>query len=152
LYYFFDYIERNFDLPLGAGLFQYISFRAGAAALLSLIITITFGKSLINYLRKKQVGEDIRDLGLEGQIQKKGTPTMGGLIIIAAILIPTLLMAKLDNVYVILLIATTLWLGFIGFVDDYIKVFKKNKEGLAGRFKIVGQVTIGLVVGLNSLF
>ncbi len=151
LYYFFDYIERNFDLP-GAGLFQYISFRAGAAALLSLIITITFGKSLINYLRKKQVGEDIRDLGLEGQIQKKGTPTMGGLIIIAAILIPTLLMARLDNVYVILLVATTLWLGFIGFVDDYIKVFKKNKEGLAGRFKIVGQVTIGLIVGLTLYF
>lgn len=151
LYYFFDYIERNFNLP-GAGLFQYISFRAGAAAVLSLIITITFGKSLINYLRKKQVGEDIRDLGLEGQIQKKGTPTMGGLIIIAAILIPTLLMARLDNVYVILLIATTLWLGFIGFVDDYIKVFKKNKEGLAGRFKIVGQVTIGLVVGLTLYF
>jgi len=151
LYYFFDYIERNFDLP-GAGLFQYISFRAGAAAVLSLIITITFGKSLINYLRKKQVGEDIRDLGLEGQIQKKGTPTMGGLIIIAAILIPTLLMARLDNVYVILLVATTLWLGFIGFVDDYIKVFKKNKEGLAGRFKIVGQVTIGLIVGLTLYF
>jgi len=148
LYYFFDYIEKNFDLP-GAGLFQYISFRAGAAALLSLIITITFGKNLINYLRKKQVGEDIRDLGLEGQIQKKGTPTMGGLIIIAAILIPTLLMARLDNVYVILLIATTLWLGFIGFLDDYIKVFKKNKEGLAGRFKIVGQVTIGIIVGLT---
>jgi phospho-N-acetylmuramoyl-pentapeptide-transferase len=151
LYYFFDYIEQNFDLP-GAGLFQYISFRAGAAALLSLIITISFGKKLIDYLRKKQVGEDIRDLGLEGQIQKKGTPTMGGLIIIAAILIPTLLMARLDNVYVILLIATTLWLGFIGFLDDYIKVFKKNKEGLAGRFKIVGQVTIGIVVGLTLYF
>ncbi len=151
LYYFFDYIEKNFDLP-GAGLFQYISFRAGAAALLSLIITITFGKNLINYLRKKQVGEDIRDLGLEGQIQKKGTPTMGGLIIIAAILIPTLLMARLDNVYIILLIATTVWLGFIGFLDDYIKVFKKNKEGLAGRFKIVGQVTIGIIVGLTLYF
>jgi phospho-N-acetylmuramoyl-pentapeptide-transferase len=151
LYYFFDYIEKNFDLP-GAGLFQYISFRAGAAAVLSLIITITFGQRLINYLRKKQVGEEIRDLGLEGQIQKKGTPTMGGLIIIAAILIPTLLMARLDNVYVILLIATTLWLGMIGFIDDYIKVFKKNKEGLAGRFKIVGQVTIGLIVGLTLFF
>ena len=151
LYYFFDYIEKNFDLP-GAGLFQYISFRAGAAAVLSLIITITFGQRLINYLRKKQVGEEIRDLGLEGQIQKKGTPTMGGLIIIAAILIPTLLMARLDNVYVILLIATTLWLGLIGFIDDYIKVFKKNKEGLAGRFKIVGQVTIGLIVGLTLFF
>jgi phospho-N-acetylmuramoyl-pentapeptide-transferase len=151
LYCFFDYIEKNFDFP-GAGLFQYISFRAGAAAVLSLLITITLGKRLIAFLRKKQVGEDIRDLGLEGQIQKKGTPTMGGLIIIAAILIPTLLMAKLDNVYVILLIATTLWLGLIGFIDDYIKVFKKNKEGLAGRFKIVGQVTIGLIVGLTLYF
>lgn len=151
LYYLFDYIEKNFDLP-GAGLFQYISFRAGAAAVLSLMITILFGKSLINYLRKKQVGEDIRDLGLEGQLQKKGTPTMGGLIILAAILIPTLLMARLDNVYVVLLIATTLWLGLIGFLDDYIKVFKKNKEGLAGRFKIVGQVTIGLIVGLTLYF
>lgn len=133
-------------------MFQYISFRAGAAAVLSLMITITFGKTLINYLRRKQVGEDIRDLGLEGQLQKKGTPTMGGLIIIAAILIPTLLMARLDNVYVILLIATTIWLGLIGFLDDYIKVFKKNKEGLAGRFKIVGQVTIGLIVGLTLYF
>jgi phospho-N-acetylmuramoyl-pentapeptide-transferase len=151
LYYLFDYIERTFDFP-GAGLFQYISFRAGAAAVLSLMITITFGKTLINYLRRKQVGEDIRDLGLEGQMQKKGTPTMGGLIIIAAILIPTLLMARLDNVYVILLIATTIWLGMIGFLDDYIKVFKKNKEGLAGRFKIVGQVTIGLIVGLTLYF
>jgi phospho-N-acetylmuramoyl-pentapeptide-transferase len=151
LYYLFDYIERTFNFP-GAGLFQYISFRAGAAAVLSLMITITFGKTLINYLRKKQVGESIRDLGLEGQMQKKGTPTMGGLIIIAAILIPTLLMARLDNVYVILLIATTIWLGLIGFLDDYIKVFKKNKEGLAGRFKIVGQVTIGLVVGLTLYF
>lgn len=151
LYYLFDYIERTFDFP-GAGLFQYISFRAGAAAVLSLMITITFGKTLINYLRRKQVGEDIRDLGLEGQMQKKGTPTMGGLIIIAAILIPTLLMARLDNVYVILLIATTVWLGLIGFLDDYIKVFKKNKEGLAGRFKIVGQVTIGLIVGLTLYF
>ncbi len=151
LYYFFDYIEKNFNFP-GAGLFQYISFRAGAAAVLSLIITITFGERLINYLRKKQVGEDIRDLGLAGQLQKKGTPTMGGLIIIAAILIPTLLMAKLDNVYVILLVATTLWLGMIGFIDDYIKVFKKNKEGLAGRFKIVGQVTIGLIVGITLYF
>jgi phospho-N-acetylmuramoyl-pentapeptide-transferase len=151
LYYFFNYLEQNFNFP-GAGLFQYISFRAGAAALLSLMITILFGEKLISYLRRKQVGEDIRDLGLEGQLQKKGTPTMGGLIIIAAILIPTVLMAKLDNVYVILLIATTVWLGLIGFLDDYIKVFKKNKEGLAGRFKIVGQVTIGLVVGLTLYF
>ncbi len=151
LYYLFDYIEKHFDFP-GAGLFQYISFRAGVAAILSLLITITYGKTLINFLRKKQVGEDIRDLGLEGQMQKKGTPTMGGIIIIAAILIPTLLMARLDNVYIILLVATTLWLGLIGFIDDYIKVFKKNKEGLAGRFKIVGQVSIGLIVGLTLYF
>ena len=151
LYYLFDYIERNFDFP-GAGLFQYISFRAGMAAVFSLLITIFFGKSLINMLRKKQVGEDIRDLGLDGQMQKKGTPTMGGLIILAAILVPTLLFAKIDNVYVILLVATTVWLGLIGFLDDYIKVFKKNKEGLAGRFKIVGQVTIGLIVGLTLYF
>jgi phospho-N-acetylmuramoyl-pentapeptide-transferase len=151
LYYFFDYIEQNFDFP-GAGLFQYISFRAGMAALLSLIITISFGKSLIRLLRRKQVGEDIRDLGLEGQLQKKGTPTMGGIIIIAAILVPTLLLARLDNVYVLLLVITTLWLGLIGFLDDYIKVFRKNKEGLAGRFKIIGQVTIGLIVGLTLSF
>lgn len=151
LYYLFNYINKQFDLP-GAGLFQYISFRAGVAAVLSLLITITFGNRLISFLRRKQVGEDIRDLGLEGQLQKKGTPTMGGLIIIAAILVPTLLMAKLENVYVILLVITTLWLGLIGFLDDYIKVFKKNKEGLAGRFKIVGQVTIGLIVGLTLYF
>jgi len=150
LYYLFEYLN-TIDIP-GAGVFQYISFRAGMAAFLSLLITITLGKNLINYLRKKQVGEDIRDLGLEGQVQKKGTPTMGGLIIIAAILIPTLLFAKLDNVYVILLVVTTVWLGAIGFLDDYIKVFRKNKEGLAGRFKIVGQVTIGLIVGLTLYF
>ncbi len=151
LYYLFTYLDKAFNIP-GAGVFQYISFRAGVAAVLSLLITITFGSQLISFLRKKQVGEDIRDLGLEGQLQKKGTPTMGGLIIIAAILIPTLLMAQLDNVYVILLIATTVWLGVIGFLDDYIKVFKKNKEGLAGRFKIVGQVSIGLIVGLTLYF
>src|SRR5882724_2051521 len=151
LYYLFNYIDKQFDLP-GAGLFQYISFRAGAAALLSLLITITFGKNLINFLRRRQVGDEIRDLGLEGQLQKKGTPTMGGIIIIAGILVPTLLFAKLDNVYVILLIIATLWLGLIGLLDDYIKVFKKNKEGLAGRFKIVGQITIGLVVGLTLYF
>jgi len=150
LYYLFDYLN-TMDIP-GAGVFQYISFRAGMAAFLSLLITITFGHNLIAYLRKKQVGEDIRDLGLEGQIQKKGTPTMGGLIIIAAILIPTLLFAKLDNVYVVLLIITTCWLGLIGFLDDYIKVFRKNKEGLAGRFKIVGQIGIGLIVGFTLYF
>lgn len=151
LYYLFHYIESKFHLP-GAGLFEYISFRAGAAAILSLVITITFGKNLINFLRKKQVGEDIRNLGLEGQAQKKGTPTMGGIIIIAAILVPTLLFAQIHNVYVVLLIATTVWLGLIGFIDDYIKVFKKNKEGLAGKFKIVGQVGIGLIVGLVLYF
>lgn len=150
LYYLFDYLD-SIDIP-GAGVFQYISFRAGVAAFLSLLITILFGKNLINYLRRKQVGEDIRDLGLEGQVQKKGTPTMGGIIIIAAILIPTLLLAQLDNVYIVLLIATTVWLGTIGFLDDYIKVFKKNKEGLAGRFKIVGQIGIGLIVGFTLYF
>ncbi|MEQ9591798.1 MAG: phospho-N-acetylmuramoyl-pentapeptide-transferase [Cyclobacteriaceae bacterium] len=151
LYYLFDYLDKNFDL-MGAGVFQYISFRAGAAAVLSLVITITLGKGLISYLRRKQIGEDVRDLGLEGQLQKKGTPTMGGLIIIAAILIPTLLFARVDNVYVILLLITTVWLGLVGLLDDYIKVFKKDKEGLAGKFKIIGQVSLGLVVGLTLYF
>lgn len=151
LYYLFDYLDREFDL-IGAGVFQYISFRAGMAVLVSLLITITFGESLITMLRKKQVGETIRDLGLEGQMQKKGTPTMGGLIIIAAIVVPTLLFAKLENIYVILLLVTTLVLGAIGFLDDYIKVFKKNKEGLAGRFKVVGQVAVGLIVGATLFF
>jgi phospho-N-acetylmuramoyl-pentapeptide-transferase len=151
LYYLFDYLDKQFDL-IGAGVFKYISFRAGMAALISLLITITFGKNLINYLRRKQVGEDIRDLGLQGQLEKKGTPTMGGIIIIAAILVPTLLFAKLDNVYVILLIIATVWMGMIGFLDDYIKVFKKDKEGLAGRFKIVGQIGLGLIVGLTLYF
>lgn len=150
LYYLFEYLDQ-LDMP-GAGVFQYISFRAGMAAFLSLLITITFGKNLINYLRRKQVGEDIRDLGLEGQMSKKGTPTMGGLIIIAAILIPTLLFAKVDNIYIILLLITTVWLGLIGFLDDYIKVFKKDKKGLAGKFKIFGQVGLGLIVGLTLYF
>lgn len=150
LYYLFEYLNE-LDLP-GAGVFQYISFRAGMAAFLSLLITIIFGKNLINLLRKKQVGEDIRDLGLEGQMKKKGTPTMGGFIIIAAILIPTLLLAKIDNVYIILLIITTVWLGLIGFLDDYIKVFKKDKKGLAGKFKVFGQVGLGLIVGLTLYF
>ncbi|MEQ8423785.1 MAG: phospho-N-acetylmuramoyl-pentapeptide-transferase [Cyclobacteriaceae bacterium] len=151
LYYLFDYLDKQYDL-MGASVFQYISFRAGAAAVLSLIITITLGKGLINFLRRKQVGEDIRDLGLDGQMQKKGTPTMGGLIIIGAILIPTLLFARIDNVYIILLLITTIWLGLIGLLDDYIKVFKKDKEGLAGRFKIIGQVGLGIVVGLVLYF
>lgn len=151
LYYLFDYLDKQFDL-VGAGVFKYISFRAGMAAFVSLLITITFGRTLINFLRKQQVGEDIRDLGLQGQMEKKGTPTMGGIIIILAILVPTLLFAKLDNVYVILLIVSTLWLGLIGFLDDYIKVFKKDKEGLAGKFKIVGQVGLGLIIGLTLSF
>jgi phospho-N-acetylmuramoyl-pentapeptide-transferase len=150
LYYLFDYLDK-LDFP-GAGVFHYISFRAGMAAFVSLLITITFGKYLINYLRRRQVGEDIRDLGLEGQLQKKGTPTMGGFIIIAAILVPTFLFAKIDNVYVVLLVITTVWLGMIGFLDDYIKVFKKDKKGLAGKFKIVGQVGLGLIVGLTLYF
>ncbi|UII29232.1 phospho-N-acetylmuramoyl-pentapeptide-transferase [Fulvivirga maritima] len=151
LYYIFDYLEKHFDL-IGASVFQYISFRAGMAALISLLITITFGKQLINYLRRKQVGETVRDLGLEGQMEKKGTPTMGGIIILSGILVPVLLFAKLDNVYVILLIVTTIWLGVIGFLDDYIKVFRKNKDGLAGKFKIVGQIGIGLIVGVTLYF
>ncbi|TXH29537.1 MAG: phospho-N-acetylmuramoyl-pentapeptide-transferase, partial [Cyclobacteriaceae bacterium] len=151
LYYLFDYLDKQFDF-FGAGVFKYISFRAGIAAAISLLITIIFGKALINFLKKKQVGEEIRELGLEGQSAKKGTPTMGGLIIIAAILIPTLLLAKLDNVYVILLVTATVWMGLIGFLDDYIKVFKKDKKGLAGRFKIVGQVGLGLIVGFSLYF
>ncbi|PZX12425.1 phospho-N-acetylmuramoyl-pentapeptide-transferase [Breznakibacter xylanolyticus] len=147
LYYLFDYLEQ-FDFP-GAGMFQYISFRAGLAVITSLIIGTFIGKKVIRLLQRQQIGELVRDLGLEGQYQKKGTPTMGGIIIIISILIPTLLFAKLTNVYIILMIISTLWLGTIGFLDDYIKVFKKNKEGLAGRFKIVGQVGLGLIVGLT---
>jgi phospho-N-acetylmuramoyl-pentapeptide-transferase len=151
LYYLFDYLERQFDL-LGAGVFRYISFRAGMAVIISLGISILYGSKLINMLRRLQIGESIRDLGLEGQMQKKGTPTMGGLIIIGAILVPTLLFAQLDNVYVILLLVSTVWLGLIGFLDDYIKVFKKDKEGLKGTFKVVGQVGLGLIVGLTLYF
>jgi phospho-N-acetylmuramoyl-pentapeptide-transferase len=151
LYYLFNYLDQTFDLP-GAGVFQYISFRAGAAVLVSLLIAMTFGGRLIRVLQRKQVGESIRDLGLHGQMEKKGTPTMGGLIILLAILVPTLLFAKLDNIYIILMLITTVWLGVIGFLDDYIKVFKKNKEGLAGKFKIVGQVGLGLIVGCALFF
>lgn len=150
-YYLFTYLKEAFDIP-GAGVFQYISFRAAAAVITSLVISLLFGKSLINLLVRKQVGETIRDLGLEGQTEKKGTPTMGGLIILGAILVPTLFFAKFDNIYVIIMIFTTVWLGLIGFLDDYIKVFRKNKQGLAGKFKIVGQVTLGLVVGLTMYF
>ncbi|MEO0330252.1 MAG: phospho-N-acetylmuramoyl-pentapeptide-transferase, partial [Bacteroidota bacterium] len=142
---------QEFNIP-GAGLFQFISFRAGMSTLLSLLITITFGKRLIQFLQKKQIGEVVRDLGLEGQLQKKGTPTMGGIIILSAIVIPTLLFARLDNVYIALVLIATVWMGTVGFIDDYIKTFKKNKEGLAGRFKIVGQVGLGLIVGLTLYF
>ena len=151
LYYLFDYLDQEFNL-WGAGVFQYISFRAGMAAVFSLLITILFGKKLINLLHRKQVGESIRDLGLEGQIEKQGTPTMGGLIIIAAILIPTVLFAQLDNIYVILLLITSVGLGAVGFLDDYIKVFRKNKKGLAGKFKITGQIIIGIIVGSTLYF
>ncbi len=151
LYYLFDYLERHFNL-VGAGVFRYISFRAGMAVISSLIIGTVYGKQLINLLRRLQVGETIRDLGLEGQLQKKGTPTMGGLIMIGAILVPTLLFARLDNVYVVLLLVSTVWLGLIGFLDDYIKVFKKDKEGLKGTFKVIGQVGLGLIVGLTLYF
>ncbi|MDX5404360.1 MAG: phospho-N-acetylmuramoyl-pentapeptide-transferase [Bacteroidota bacterium] len=151
LYYLFEYLDRAFDLP-GAGVFKYITFRSGAAIVLSLIITLIFGKRIINLLRKKQIGETVRDLGLEGQNQKAGTPTMGGVIILAGILIPVLLLARLDNIYIILLLVTTLWMGAIGFIDDYIKVFKKNKEGLRGKFKVMGQVGLGVIVGSMLYF
>ena len=151
LYPIFDYLDNVMDVP-GTGVFRYISFRAGMAALFSLIITITFGKTIINWIRNKQIGETVRDLGLKGQTEKKGTPTMGGLMMIAGILIPTLLFANINNIYIILLLITTVWLGAIGFLDDYIKIFKKNKEGLAGRFKIIGQITIGIIVGATLFF
>ncbi|MEO6303810.1 MAG: phospho-N-acetylmuramoyl-pentapeptide-transferase [Bacteroidia bacterium] len=151
LYYLFQYLDRAFDFP-GAGVFQYISFRAALALITSLIISLVFGKRIIEYIRKKQIGETIRELGLDGQTKKAGTPTMGGLIIIAAILIPTLLFAKVLNVYIVLMLISTVWLGGIGFLDDYIKVFKKNKEGLQGKFKIIGQVGIGLIVGCVFYF
>ena len=151
LYSLFDYFDRVLDIP-GTGVFRYISFRAGMAALVSLVITITFGHHIINWIRNRQIGETVRDLGLEGQTQKKGTPTMGGLMMIAAILIPTLLFANLNNIYIILLLITTVWLGLIGFLDDYIKVFRKNKDGLKGRFKIIGQIGIGIIVGATLYF
>ncbi len=151
LYYLFDYLQECCDFP-GAGVFQYISFRAAMAVITSLIITLLFGKRWIRYLNKKQVGETIRNLGLEGQMDKEGTPTMGGLIILNAILIPTLLFAKLHNIYIILMLFTTVWLGMIGFADDYIKVFRKNKKGLAGKYKVLGQIILGLVVGMSMYF
>ena len=142
----FDYMEKEYDL-IGAGVFQFISFRAGMAIALSLLITIAFGKRIISLLRLNQMGESIRDLGLHGQKEKEGTPTMGGVIIISAIVLPTVLFARIDNVYIILMLITTVWMGMIGFLDDYLKIKKEDKKGLAGRFKIVGQVVIGLIVG-----
>lgn len=150
LYHLFEYINQ-FDFP-GAGMFQYISFRAAMTVITSLIISMIIGKRIINYLKKKQIGETVRELGLEGQNSKQGTPTMGGLIIIASIVVPVLLFGNLTNIYLVLMVISTVWLGVIGFLDDYIKVFKKNKKGLSGKFKILGQIGIGLIVGLTLYF
>ena len=146
LYYLFEYIEKTFQFP-GASLFQFLSFRAALAVLLSLTITLIYGKKIILFLKKKQVGETVRELGLDGQTEKNGTPSMGGIIIILGTLIPVLLIARIDNIYIILLIITTLWMGLIGIIDDYIKIFRKNKSGLKGKFKIIGQLILGLFVG-----
>ncbi len=151
LYYIFEFLQNNYDLP-GASVFQYISFRAALAVITSLLVSLVFGGHIIRFIERKQIGEEVRALGLKGEEVKRGTPTMGGLIIISAILIPTLLFTKLDNIYIQIMIVSTLWLGIIGFIDDYIKVFKKNKEGLAGRFKIFGQVGIGIIVGIIMVF
>ena len=151
LYYLFTWLDQQYDIP-GAGLFQFISFRTGMAVILSLFLTTIYGSRLIRILRAKQVGEPVRNLGLEGQMQKQGTPTMGGLIILLGILAPTLLFARLENIYIILILGTTVWMGMIGFIDDYIKVFKKDKEGLAGRFKIMGQVGLALIIGWTMYF
>ena len=151
LYYFFEYLEKQYQLP-GAGLFQFLTFRSAMAVLLSLLIAMIYGKRVILFLQAKQIGESVRDLGLEGQKQKAGTPTMGGLIIIISTLLPVILFADIKNIYVILLIVTTVWMGIIGFVDDYIKIFKKNKKGLKGRFKVLGQVVLGLIVGAVLYF
>jgi len=151
LYYLFKYLNDAYALP-GAGVFEYLSFRAAMAVITSLIISLLFGKRWINYLNKKQVGETIRDLGIEGQLEKQGTPTMGGLIILASILIPALLFAKLDNIYILMMLFTTVWLGGIGFLDDYIKVFKKNKNGLKGKYKVLAQVILGLIIGSVMYF
>ncbi len=151
LYYLFSYLDKEFNFP-GAGVFQYISFRALGATVTSLLIAAIFGRRIIDFLRKQQIGETIRDLGLQGQMEKKGTPTMGGFIILASLLIPVLLFAKLSNVYIVLLLITAVWTGLIGFIDDYIKKFKNNKEGLEGKFKVVGQVGLGLIVGITLSF
>lgn len=151
LYYLFEYLEQHYQFP-GAGLFQFITFRAAMAVLFSLLISMIYGRRIINYLQAKQVGETVRDLGLQGQSEKAGTPTMGGIIIILATLIPVLLFAKLENIYIIMLLASTVWMGIIGFLDDYIKVFKKDKEGLKGRFKVLGQIGLGILVGATMFF
>lgn len=151
LYHLFQFLDEKFDFP-GAGLWQFITFRAGAAIILALLISMVFGSKIVRYLKRLQIGETIRDLGLEGQMQKSGTPTMGGIIIIMAILIPCLLMADLENIYILLMLLVTTWMGVIGFIDDYIKVFLKNKKGLSGRFKVLGQVVLGLIVALVMLF
>ncbi len=151
LYYLFDYLDKTYDLP-GAGLFQYITFRAAMAVIFSLLIATVYGKKIIRILQKKQIGENVRDLGLQGQSEKAGTPTMGGIIIILATIIPVLLFAKLDNVYVVLLLITTLWMGTIGFIDDYLKKFRNNKDGLSGKFKVFGQVGLGIIVGATMYF
>ena len=150
-YYLFDWLDKTFNIP-GTGVFQYISFRTAMAALVSLFMSLIIGKYLIKYLKKKQIGEDIRDLGLEGQMQKKGTPTMGGIIILLSILVPVLLFNKLDNIYIILMIVTTVWLGLLGFIDDYIKVAKKNKGGISSKVKLIGQSILGLFIGLVLFF
>lgn len=151
LYYLFDYLDKQFNFP-GAGVFQYISFRALGCTVVSLLIAAVYGRKMIEFLRRKQVGESIRDLGLVGQLEKKGTPTMGGFIILASLLVPVLLFANLTNVYIVLLIITAIWTGMIGFVDDYIKKFKNDKEGLHGRFKVIGQVGLGVIVGVTLSF
>jgi phospho-N-acetylmuramoyl-pentapeptide-transferase len=151
LYYLFEYFDKTLDIP-GTGVFQYITFRSALALMLSLLLSTIYGKRIINFLRNQQVGETVRELGLAGQNEKAGTPTMGGLIIIFATLVPVFLFARLHNIYVVLLIVTTLWMGTIGFLDDYIKIFKKDKEGLKGRFKVIGQVGLGLIVGLVLYF
>ena len=151
IYYIFEFLENNYNLP-GAGVFQYISFRSALAIITSLLVSLVFGGKIIKFIKKKQIGESVRELGLAGEERKKGTPTMGGLIILSAILIPTILFARLDNIYILIMIISTIWLGLIGFIDDYIKVFKKDKAGLAGKFKILGQVGIGLIVALVMVF
>ena len=151
LYYLFEYLDKTLNIP-GAGVFQYITFRAFAAIITSLGIAAIWGKTVIYRLQRLQIGEEIRDLGLEGQMAKKGTPTMGGFIILLSLLIPTLLFSKITNVYIVLLVTSAIWLGAVGFVDDYIKVFKKNKDGLSGKFKIIGQIGLGIIVGLTMYF